>query len=104
MARIKMFCCCCAAASFDLSLGSSIDAAEGDELVIDLVDGTGAKNNLELALGLKDALGTVDILDGFLCRPLRCRQSPRRRVAQCAADTTLPAPPMLSSTSWADLR
>lgn len=53
----------------DLSLGSSIDAAEGDELVIDLVDGTGAKNNLELALGLKDALGTVDILDGFLVDP-----------------------------------
>lgn len=53
----------------DLSLGSSIDAAEGDELVIDLVDGTGAKNNMELALGLKDALGTVDILDGFLVDP-----------------------------------
>ena len=50
----------------DLGLGGSLDAAERNELVVDLVDGAGAKNNLELALGLKDALGAVDILKGLL--------------------------------------
>ena len=50
----------------DLGLGGSLDAAERDELFVDLVDGAGAKNNLELALGLKDALGAVDILEGIL--------------------------------------
>ena len=50
----------------DLGLGSSLDAAKRDELFVDLVDGAGAKNNLELALSLKDALGAVDILEGLL--------------------------------------
>ena len=50
----------------DLGLGGSFDAAERNELVVDLVDGAGAKNNLELALGLKDALSAVDILEGLL--------------------------------------
>ena len=50
----------------DLGLGGSLDAAERNELVVDLVDGASAKNNLELALGLKDALGAVDILEGLL--------------------------------------
>lgn len=50
----------------DLGLGGSLDATERDELLVDLVDGAGAKNNLELALGLKDALGAIDILDGLL--------------------------------------
>lgn len=50
----------------DLGLGSSFDATERDELLVDLVDGAGAKNNLQLALGLKDALGAVDILKGLL--------------------------------------
>ena len=50
----------------DLGLGSSLDAAERDELVVDLIDGAGAKNDLELALGLKDAPGAVDVLDGLL--------------------------------------
>ena len=50
----------------DLGLGGSLDAAERDELLVDLVDGAGAKNNLELALGLKDALGAVDVLEGLL--------------------------------------
>ena len=50
----------------DLGLGGSLDAAERNELFVDLVDGAGAKNNLELALGLKDALGAVDILEGLL--------------------------------------
>lgn len=49
----------------DLGLGGSLDAAERDELLVDLVDGASAKNNLELALGLKDALGAVDILEGL---------------------------------------
>ncbi len=49
-----------------LGLGGSLDAAERDELFVDLVDGASAKNNLELALGLKDALGAVDILEGLL--------------------------------------
>ena len=49
----------------DLGLGGSLDAAERNELVVDLVDGASAKNNLELALGLKDALGAVDILEGL---------------------------------------
>lgn len=49
-----------------LGLGGSLDAAERDELFVDLVDGASAKNNLELALGLKDALGAIDILDGLL--------------------------------------
>ena len=50
----------------DLGLGGSLDATERDELLVDLVDGAGAKNNLQLALGLKDALSAVDILEGFL--------------------------------------
>lgn len=50
----------------DLRLGGSLDATERDELFVDLVDGAGAKNNLELALSLKDALGAVDVLDGLL--------------------------------------
>ena len=50
----------------DLGLGGSLDAAERDELFVDLVDGAGAKDNLQLALGLKDALGAVDILEGLL--------------------------------------
>ena len=50
----------------DLGLGGSLDAAERDELFVDLVDGASAKNNLELALGLKDALSAVDILEGLL--------------------------------------
>ena len=49
----------------DLGLGGSLDAADRNELVVDLVDGASAKNNLELALGLKDALGAVDILEGL---------------------------------------
>lgn len=50
----------------DLGLGGSLDATERDELLVDLVDGAGAKNNLQLALGLKDALSAVDILEGLL--------------------------------------
>lgn len=50
----------------DLGLGGSLDSAERNELFVDLVDGAGAKNNLELALSLKDALGAVDILEGLL--------------------------------------
>ena len=50
----------------DLGLGGSLDAAERDELLVDLVDGAGAKNNLQLALGLKDALSAVDILEGLI--------------------------------------
>ena len=50
----------------DLGLGGSLDATERDELLVDLVDGAGAKNNLQLALGLKDALSAIDILDGLL--------------------------------------
>lgn len=50
----------------NLGFGGSLDAAKRDELFVDLVDGASAKNNLELALGLKDALGAVDILDGLL--------------------------------------
>ncbi len=50
----------------DLGLGGSLDATERDELLVDLVDGAGTKNNLELALSLKDALGAVDILEGLL--------------------------------------
>ena len=50
----------------DLGLRGSLDATERDELLVDLVDGASAKNNLELALGLKDALGAIDILDGLL--------------------------------------
>lgn len=50
----------------DLGLGGSLDATERDELLVDLVDGAGAKNNLQLALGLKDALSAVDVLDGLL--------------------------------------
>ena len=50
----------------DLGLGSSLNATERDELLVDLVDGAGAKNNLQLALGLKDALSAVDVLDGLL--------------------------------------
>ena len=50
----------------DLGLGGGIDTAEGDELVIDLVDSAGAKDDLELALCLKDTLSTVDVLDGLL--------------------------------------
>ena len=50
----------------DLGLRGGIDTAEGDELVVHLIDGAGAKDNLQLALGLKDALGAVDILEGLL--------------------------------------
>ena len=50
----------------NLGLGGSLDAAERDELFVDLVDGASAKNNLKLALGLKDALSAVDILEGLL--------------------------------------
>ena len=50
----------------DLGLGSGVDATERDELVVHLVDGAGAKDDLQLALGLKDALGAIDILDGLL--------------------------------------
>lgn len=50
----------------DLGLGGSLDAAKRNELVVDLIDGASAKDNLELALGLKDALSAVDILEGLL--------------------------------------
>lgn len=50
----------------DLGLGGSLDATKRDELLVDLVDSAGAKNNLKLALSLKDALGAVDVLDGPL--------------------------------------
>ena len=50
----------------DLGLGGGLDATERDELLVDLIDGASAKNNLELALGFKDALSAVDILEGLL--------------------------------------
>ena len=50
----------------DLGLGGSLDATERDELLVDLIDGASTKNNLELALGFKDALSAVDILEGLL--------------------------------------
>lgn len=50
----------------DLGLGGSLDAAKRNELVVDLIDGASAKDNLELALRLKDTLSAVDILEGLL--------------------------------------
>ena len=45
----------------DVLFAAALDAGQLDELVVDLVHGAGAENDLQLALGLKNALGTLCI-------------------------------------------
>ena len=53
---------CC----LDLFLGSCGCAGDGKELVIDLVNGTGTDDQLQLAIGLEHTLNAVYVLECFL--------------------------------------
>ena len=50
----------------DIGLGGRSRAGDGQELIVDLVDGAGADNELELSVGFKHALDAVNILQRFL--------------------------------------
>ena len=50
----------------DIGLRGGGGAGDGEELVIDLVDGAGADDELELSVGLKHALDAVHVLQRFL--------------------------------------
>jgi hypothetical protein len=80
----------------DLLLGGGLDAGRRDELVIHLVDGAGADDDLQLALGAAKTPLTPSIFSSLL----RCRtcwssaMTSRSRVAQCAALTRFSLPPI----------
>ena len=50
--------------SLDLVLGGGGQAGHGQELLVDLVDGAGANDQLELTIALEDTLNAVDVLQG----------------------------------------
>ena len=56
----------CSSCRLDVFLGSSGRACDCQELVIDLVDGAGANDQLQLSVGFEHALDAVDVLECFL--------------------------------------
>ena len=49
----------------DFLFGSSADAGQSGELIVDFVYRAGAEDDLQLTLGLKDALGPLGVLEGL---------------------------------------
>ena len=50
----------------DVGLGGGGSAGDGQEFVVDLVDGAGADDQLQLTVGFEHALDAVDVLQGCL--------------------------------------
>ena len=75
----RLLCGCC---GLDVSLGGCGHAADVEEFIINLVDGAGSDDDLELTVGAENALDAVDVKGVFISTLLLSLVTRRSLVAQ----------------------